>query len=203
MCGRYYIDDGRDSVELQGLLEDLNRRPTAEAVKTSGEIFPADLVPVVASSRRLTPAAFAMRWGYTLPGGKRIINARSETAGDKPLFRDGLRQRRCAVPASRYYEWARAEGQRVRYAIGPEDDGLFYMAGLYRLENGAPVFSILTRAPAADIAFIHDRMPVILPKALVKDWIDPRRSAEDLLAQAVLRLRWEQADQAVQLRLPL
>ncbi len=191
MCGRYWLDDGRDSVELGEIIGQINRRPAGEPVKTVGEIFPSDVAPVVASSRGLTPAAFAMRWGYGMGDGKRIINARSETAGEKPLFRDGMRQRRCAVPASRYFEWERAGGRRIKYAIRPEADGLFYFAGLYRIARGQPEFVILTRPPADSIAFIHDRMPVILPPGQAAEWTDPRREAGDILARAVLAVTHE------------
>ena len=53
MCGRYWIDDGRDNVELGEIIEQVNHRPAAGPVKTSGEIFPTDVVPVIASSRPL------------------------------------------------------------------------------------------------------------------------------------------------------
>ena len=186
MCGRYWFDDGRDDVALQGIIDQINRNPRSEAVKTSGEVFPSDLVPVVSSSRAMKPSVFAMRWGYLMPDGKRIINARSETAGQKPLFRDGMLQRRCAVPASRYFEWQRTGGKRTKYAVWPEGGGLFYMAGLYRITDGQPEFCILTRTPADGIAFIHDRMPVILPRDGVADWIDPRYPGDALFERAVL-----------------
>ena len=191
MCGRYRIDDGRDSIELHNIIEEVNRRVVVEPVKTSGEIFPTDIVPVMANSKNMTPAAFAMQWGYSLPDGKRIINARSETAEVKPMFRDGMLQRRCAVPATNYYEWERSGGTKTKYAIWPTGSELFYMAGIYRVESGKPVFSILTRDPADSIAFIHNRMPVILPSDLVKDWINLRYKAEDILNHAVLTLSHE------------
>ena len=193
MCGRYWIDDGRDNVELGEIIEQVNRRPAAGPVKTSGEIFPTDVVPVIASSKRLAPEAFAMGWGYGLGDGKRIINARSETAADRPLFQDGMRQRRCAVPASRYFEWERVGGRRTKYAIRPAREGLFYLAGLYRIADSRPEFVILTREPAQSIAFIHDRMPVILPRDRVADWTNPRRDAGDLLDHAVLAVTHEKA----------
>lgn len=186
MCGRYGIDDSRDSGEWQEILEQVNRRVVVEPIKSSGEIFPTDVVPVIARSRRLTPAAFAMRWGYAMPGGKRLINARSETAGERPLFRDGMLHRRCAVPATNYYEWERTGREKVKYAIRPATDGLLYMAGIYRVETDGPAFSILTRDPAESIAFIHDRMPVILPPELVGDWLNPEYSAGEILKHAVL-----------------
>ena len=112
MCGRYRIDDGHESIELHDIIEAVNRRVVVEPVKTSGDVFPTDVAPVVASDRKMEPAAFAMQWGYTLPNGRRVINARSETAQDRPLFRDGILGRRCAVPATNYYEWQRVGGAK-------------------------------------------------------------------------------------------
>ena len=191
MCGRYWIDDGRESVVLRGIIEAVNRRVVVETVKTSGEIFHADTVPVIANNKSMTPTAFVMRWGYTLPDGRHIINARSETAETKPMFADGMRQRRCAVPATRYFEWEKAGKAKTKYAIRPTDGELFYMAGIYRIEAGRLVFSILTREPADSIAFIHNRMPVILPRDLVKDWTNPQYRAGELLNHAVLDLSYE------------
>lgn len=185
MCGRYRIEDARDSAELHAIIEAVNRR-SREPVKTSGDIFPTDLAPVVANSRRLVPAAFAMRWGYTLEDGRHLINARSETAAIRPMFSEGLRQRRCAVPATSYYEWQRAgRVKKVKYDIRPAEGGLFYLAGIYRIEAGVPVFAILTREPAQTVAFIHDRMPVILSSALVNAWLDPACVPEEILERAL------------------
>ena len=109
------------------------------------------------------------------------------------MFRDGMRQRRCAVPATRYFEWEKRGGAKTKYAVWPSEDQMFYMAGLYRVESGMPEFVILTRDPADSIAFIHNRMPVILPPDLASDWTNPRYSAADLLAHAVLDVRFEKA----------
>lgn len=76
-----------------------------------------------------------MRWGYSFPGDRPVINARVETAADKPLFRDGMKQRRCLIPASHYFEWARQPGQRTKYALRPAQRGTVYLAGIYHLEN--------------------------------------------------------------------
>ena len=143
MCGRYYIDDGIDANELREIIDEVNRHSNADQVKTSGEVFPTDTVPIIANSRAMVPSAFAMSWGYSLPDGKRIINARSETAEEKAMFRDGMAQRRCVVPATNYFEWERAGKQKTKYAIRPAGNGLMYMAGIYRVENGRPVFTIL------------------------------------------------------------
>ena len=97
-----------------------------------------------------------------------------------------MTQRRCLVPAAHYFEWEKRGREKIKYAIKPADVSVLYMAGIYRIENGVPVFSILTREPASSISFIHDRMPVILPCALMTDWLNPRFKAEEVLRSATL-----------------
>ena len=77
MCGRYFVDRAESPEDLARIIDALNRK--GQIVKT-GEIFPSDPVPVIANSRAMQPAAFAMSWGYQIPGGSLIINARSESA---------------------------------------------------------------------------------------------------------------------------
>ena len=182
MCGRYYLE--RTTLLPHEAAALLNER-FERAVKLEGEVFPGDLAPVRAPNRRREKAAFAMEWGYTLPDGRRVINARSETAGEKPLFRDGMAHRRCVVPASRYFEWQREGKRRARYAVWAKDGGALCMAGVYRVEEGRAEFAILTRAPAEEIAFIHDRMPVLLPADLADAWLDAANDPKALLDQAL------------------
>ena len=187
MCGRYYVEAEDTEEELLAMLQTLNRRGLA--CKT-GEIFPTDTVAVIANSRALQPTPFAMTWGYTLPGGKRLINARSESAAEKPMFREGMLKRRCLIPASHYFEWTHDPRARMKCAIRPEGAGLMYMAGLYRLEEGRPVFTILTREPAPQIAFIHNRMPVILPRDAAGAWLQLQTPAAEVLARAEQNVVW-------------
>jgi putative SOS response-associated peptidase YedK len=190
MCNRYYIEveDREDDVEeLRRLMQELQRKSPerAAAVKTK-EVSPTDLALVIANNRRLVPAPLAMNWGYTLPGGgKPVTNARSETAAEKPMFRDGMLNRRCLVPASNYFEWEKRGKDRIKYAIRPAGRPVFYMAGVYRIEGNKPVFAILTREPAEPIAFIHDRMPVILPAEAHAEWLDIRSDGRDALRSAL------------------
>ena len=203
MCGRYFIDMDPSDDQLAEIMQDLNRRRltgggsaggASAALKTAGEIFPTDTVPVVANSRERgtnrpgRARAFAMRWGYTLSGSRRIINARSETAAQRPLFADGMRARRLLIPASGYYEWLRHDSKSRKYAIRLDGSDALYMAGLYRFEAGVPVFTILTRESAPSVAFIHDRMPVILPREAASDWLNPDYDAQDVLRAAALRV---------------
>ena len=191
MCGRYYIAEDDAAEELRQIIEAVNRR--SAGVKTSGEIRPGDTVPVLANSPTLQPGAYAMRWGYTLPDGKLLFNARSETAADKALFQDGMTQRRCLIPATCYFEWERRGKEKIKYAIAPEGSQMLYLAGIYRKEDNRAACTILTREPAESIAFIHNRMPVILPAEAVRDWLNIRYDAADVLKVAQENMQYRPA----------
>lgn len=194
MCGRYFIADEDEAEEIKQIIEAVNRKHNGgEGIKLAGEIFPGDKVPVIAASRSQKIMPFPMEWGYSAADGKKLINARSETASRKPTFRDGMLQRRCIVPASWYFEWNKSEPGRPKYAIGDGRHNVIYMAGVYRFEHEKPVFSILTREPAANISFIHNRMPVILPREAVREWLNPQRSGDELLERAVLDVNYRLA----------
>lgn len=181
MCGRFYLPENDMPEELQAIIDTLERRQGKPVRR--GEIRPADSAPVLARSKRNAPVPFLMRWGYSL-GGRLVINARSETAAASPLFADGMKNRRCLIPAGHYYEWERRGRERIRYAIRPEGQEMLYLAGVYRFEGAQPVFSVLTRTPSSEIAFIHDRMPVILPGSLAGAWLSPSSDAHSLLGMA-------------------
>lgn len=166
-------------------------------MKTSGEVFPSDIVPVLANSRQQDVQPFAMRWGYTFPNSKPVINARSETAAIKPMFKDGMKQRRCLIPATHYYEWEHRGRQSIKYAIRPERSRMLYLAGIYHLEKHddviVPTFTVLTREASPGISFIHDRMPVILPSEITTDWLDSRNYAVEVIQAAMLDMEYHPA----------
>jgi len=186
MCGRFYIPENDTPEELQAVIDALERRQGTPVRR--GEIRPADRAPVVAGNRQHIPTPFLMRWGYTLPGGRLVFNTRSETAAQRPLFADGVNQRRCLIPAAHYYEWEQRGRERIRYAIRPEGQRMLWLAGIYRFEDDMPVFSVLTRSPSEEIAFIHDRMPVILPPQAARDWLAPDGDWQAALSRASLAM---------------
>lgn len=199
MCGRFYIPDDDSNEELQQIINHLNR-VKGTPVKT-GEVCPTDIAAVIANSKAMNPTLFAMKWGYTLEKRTPIINARSETAAEKPLFRDGMQQRRCLIPASHYFEWEHMGKQKIKNAIKPAGSGAMYMAGIYRISNGVPEFTILTREPGACIRHIHDRMPVILPQEVTKDWLNPKYSAPDIIRSAITDMAFMPVDGAQQVQM--
>ena len=131
MCGRFYIAEEDTAEDLQRIIDSLNRRYKGNSpAKTKGEVRPTDIIPVVANSPSMAITAYAMKWGYTMPDGKPMFNARSETAEIKPLFSDGMKQRRCIIPATLYFEWEKRGAQRIKHAIFPTGCDMIYMAGI-------------------------------------------------------------------------
>jgi putative SOS response-associated peptidase YedK len=135
-------------------------------------VCPTNAVAVVTSDngqRRLRP----MRWGfiphwYKAPNdGPLLINARAETVAEKPAFRAACRARRCLVPVSGFYEWAREKGQTpLPWYVTRADGTPLVMAGIWQdWEHGddrLTTCAIVTTAANAAMARIHDRIPVIL-----------------------------------------
>jgi putative SOS response-associated peptidase YedK len=112
-----------------------------------------------------------------------MINARSETAGSKPAFRDSLRSRRCLIPADGFYEWAQTGKSKRPYCFEVSDGELFAFADLWDRwkdpsGNWITTCSILTTAPNAVTSLVHDRMPVILDPHSYDLWLDPGMSDE-------------------------
>ena len=129
----------------------------------------------------------AARWGFQPfwadgGAGRTWINARAETAWDSQAFGPALRSSRCIIPADAFYEWDRTVSPRQPYAIAPATDGeLLPMAGIWSATRHAPpTVAILTTAPNALVARVHDRMPVILDRDLIDDWLDPEARPADL-----------------------
>ena len=170
MCGRYWIEP-EDDYALLRIIDQMQRVDPELEVKTRGEIFPGDGVPALCLSRAGNVRSFGMAWGYSMPDGRKLINARSETAAEKPTFRDSMRARRCLLPMSAYFEWECRGRERIKYRIAPEGEGLHFLAGLYRFEGKYPVCTVLTATAAPEIAFIHDRMPVILSAEQQELWL--------------------------------
>ena len=199
MCGRYFLDE---SPELRPYVERMNRSPLiarfegSEKASCGREVRPSMTVPAVATDRRGRRAVFPMKWGFS--GRSLLINARSETAAVKPMFREAWEKHRCVLPAARYFEWERlsAGGKAAagrKYALRPRGEGVVWLCGLYRIEDGIPCCVILTRESAEGIRFIHDRMPLILPERLADEWIRPDASPESVAGAALDDMVWEPA----------
>lgn len=175
MCGRYYVEPKEGAMDLGELIARiLQREETLVQKMKLGEVFPTDIAPVLVADRDGIAQPQPMKWGFSRYDKKGvIINARSETAMNSPMFSQSMLQRRCLIPALYYFEWEKTGKNRIKYKIRPKGRGMITMAGIYRFERdlGAPVFAILTREAAPSIRFIHSRMPVIIPKNMRAAWL--------------------------------
>jgi putative SOS response-associated peptidase YedK len=188
MCSRYFLDaDGN-------VIAYTFRVPVNEPVARRFNIAPTQLAPVIRIGEGGAREAALLRWGLVpfwakdLSAGTKMINARSEGIEAKPAFRDALRQRRCLVPATGFYEWKGVPGRKQPYAITLPDRPVFAFAGLWdrwRPEGGDAVetFTIVTTDASPSVAQIHDRMPVILPAEGEERWL----SGEPVDARALLK----------------
>ena len=188
--------------ELRELVKEMNRSALAagfrkepeKPLEAEGEIFPSAVVPALALNRAGEERVFPMKWGFS-QRGKLLINARVETAAEKPTFRESWLSHRCVIPASWYFEWEHDEKKRAgqKYALRPEASGLVRLAGLYRLEDGLPVFVILTRPAADSLLWMHDRMPLMLPPDAAEAWIRPQSDPAAIARQCLTGVSWQLA----------
>ncbi|WP_164102974.1 SOS response-associated peptidase [Candidatus Laterigemmans baculatus] len=151
------------------------------------------LQPEVGQPRQLSLFRWGLvpSWADDVKIGNRMINARSETAAEKPSFRAAWKSRRCLIPADGYYEWQKTAEGKQPYEINASDGSLLALAGLWERNDkadagGQPLYSctILTTAANRFAAQIHDRMPVILRDDFIDRWLDPSFRDPELLHQA-------------------
>lgn len=196
MCGRYTLTSPAQVIaDTFGVEVDTDRVDAGPRYN----IAPGQDVWIVRAEGREERRRLArVRWGL-VPGwaekpsvGATMINARAETAAEKPAFRLPFRRRRCIVPADGFYEWQRRPSGSQPFLIEMRDAGRpFGMAGLWdhwRGPDGADVEScaILTTTPNELVGALHDRMPVILAPDDFDLWLDPRE-ADVVKLLAVLR----------------
>ncbi len=193
MCGRYRLARSKQLLAeyFDTDFDDLDWEPRHN-------LAPTQAVPIVrqmqvAEKPRTTLARWGLipSWTSDLASSPLMINARAETATNKPSFRDPLQRRRCLIPADGFYEWARrgaAKKARQPFCFEVGSAEVFAFAGIWdswRNPQGVVVEScaILTTTANHLLADMHDRMPVILPRERYSRWMDPRiQDSEQVLA---------------------
>ena len=181
MCGRYRLSRRKQIVEeyfdCPDWQDDWNPRYN---------IAPTQPVPVIRHNPKEPVRQISlMKWGLIPHWAKApsvatgTINAKSETATEKPAFRDPMKFRRCLIPADGFYEWKRTGGAKQPFCFEVNNGELFGLAGLWdgwkdASGNWVKTCSILTTTPNAVTSAVHNRMPVILDPARYDLWLDPR-----------------------------
>ncbi len=171
MCGRFTLTAPGDVVaEAFGLDEAPELAPRYNAAPGT----PVAALRARAGARRLEQITWGWGGGPSEGGAASLlINARSESAARKPAFREALLRRRCLVAADGFYEWRRAGLRREPFHFRGTDGRPFGLAALWTPQPGGDALVVLTTVPNAVVAEIHDRMPVILPRASFGAWLDP------------------------------
>jgi putative SOS response-associated peptidase YedK len=180
MCGRYRLTAKERYIRDHfGLESDVSWAPR-------WNIAPAQPVAVIRQNPKEPKRTFGLvRWGLIPYWAKdasigfKTINAMSETAAEKPAFRDAMSRRRCLIPADGFYEWLRVGvKEKQPYSFFMMDDSVFAFAGLWErwrdpAGEALETCTILTTKPNSLVADVHDRMPLILRQEDYDLWLDP------------------------------
>ncbi len=178
MCGRYVLFSDTEMADIRDIIDEVQRKINGE-IKT-GEVFPTDRAPVLIQKNGIiTPEA--AKWGFPNAHTKGVlINARAETAAEKPMFRRSLEWKRCMIPSTGFFEWTHT-GKKEKYLFNLPGTQSLYMAGLYNEFDGERRFVILTTEANRSISEIHSRMPVVLTESDRPYWMESYEGALHVL----------------------
>ncbi|MCD8154444.1 MAG: SOS response-associated peptidase [Clostridiales bacterium] len=187
MCSVFYMD--QDSVwKVRKFVNETDQK--IQEMVFQGDIHPTEPAPVISGCKNGLRLS-CMRWGY--PGFEKanvIFNARAESVREKKLFRNGIRYHRAVIPAKLFYEWNALKEKNI---FSRRDGNMLYFAGFYDLIGNEDRFVILTTCANESMSAVHDRMPLVLEEAQIKEWILDDGTAWKLLCQVPGGLR-RQAD---------
>lgn len=181
MCGRYTIKDPAGAALQIAIItgEDI------DVVAARYNVSPSQVMRIILGGDK--PKAQDSRWGLVPFWDKSEkpkmapINARSEEAFTKPMFRQSIQKRRCVIPADGFYEWQKLdEKTKVPFHICRKDNAVFFFAGIYEeaTEIRPPTYLLFTCQPNELMSPIHNRMPAILSANRIKDWLAPGNLSE-------------------------
>jgi putative SOS response-associated peptidase YedK len=209
MCGRYATARARQELldEFRIEVDETLTEDGEDLLQPDYNAAPTKLVPAVIQRApkdapgesvrllRMVRWGLVPSWAKDLSIGSRMINARVETAHEKPAFRKAWAQRRCLLPADGYFEWYTGEaepGQKATkqpFFLTPKDGGILPMAGLYELwksPEGEWVWTctILTTDATDEFGHLHDRTPMTVTDG--DAWLDPAvKDPRELLIPAM------------------
>lgn len=172
MCGRYLFDLKSD--ELKNYYDQLEPKAAANDITiASNEVFPSNHVVTLGINQDSKVVPGITTWGFEgFKKGKLMINARSETVEEKKTFAKAFRNSRCIFPMSGFYEW---DSNKQKFLFKAGEKQTLYIAGFYRIhktDSGLRTESIImTTKPNRSVSSVHDRMPLIVDRSHIKDWL--------------------------------
>lgn len=185
MCGRYWIDPMSGEIdEYWKIIRNVAKKQEQYKEKTisTGDVYPTNYVLTLGANKENQISPGITKWGFQgYKKGQLFFNARSESVEDKPTFSKSFRESRCVIPANGFYEW---DSSKQKYLFTGKSE-VIYLAGLYRLHktpDGMEAEStILTTSPNSSVKMIHDRMPLIVEKDKIAEWILDTEFARKLI----------------------
>jgi putative SOS response-associated peptidase YedK len=198
MCGRINVSD---HAGVQALLDYLDIPFYQNEFQVRFNIAPGATL-FTAYQQNKQNRGNGMVWGIVPPWAKPeqftrpLINARSETVWEKPSFRSLMKSQRAIVPINGFYEWKREKTRKTPYHIHSRDQSALALGALYQItKEGIMQCCIVTTSANESMEAVHDRMPVILSKETMSDWLYSEDKIQlDLLMQACPD-QWIQLDQ--------
>ncbi|MFT3731582.1 MAG: SOS response-associated peptidase [Hyphomicrobium sp.] len=188
MCARYSLTSPPEAVRA------FFRAPGVDDFPPRYNIAPSQPVLIARNSLRGEPELQLVQWGL-IPSWLRdpstlrspLINARAETAAEKPSFRGAMRHRRCLIPVTGFYEWTGKRSARQPHLIRLKGQDLFALGGIWETWLGADgseieTMAILTTAANAEMSHIHERMPLIVEPHDFARWLDCRSGTVEGIA---------------------
>lgn len=198
MCGRYRIEPAKDGWPALADLLTPAELAALRSIEPRPNIRPTQKVPVIRWAKDdPTPKLVEMRWGFIPPWWKQdkppqsTFNARCEEAPEKPMWRQAVRNARCLIPNTGWYEWApkfdpatgevklKRDGkpEKEPYEIRNPAAPAICFAGLWSRAtfkgDAIETCTIVTRPAISPLDAVHDRMPVIVSPDDYRDWLDP------------------------------
>lgn len=195
MCGRYTFYSASEILKKYDLEVNENLQLALD-MPDNYNVAPGAHMPVIVRGTQEHGLEF-MVWGLVPSWSKtpetdlKLINARSESLSEKPMWKRLLKSHRCVVPARGFYEWKTVDGKKQPYYITAKDNSVLSFAGLFdhwQDSEGVEMqsFTIITTEPNAEMSNIHNRMPVILSKQAMEIWLSPIELEPDQIHDLLL-----------------
>jgi len=191
MCGRINVSD---HAGVQALLAQLGILLDAASFHPRYNVAPSSDILVAFNGE--APEITVMQWGiippwaHTKPGSRPLINARLETAWDKPSFRKLISHTRGIVPVTGFYEWKQSGAKKQPYFIRGHEQQALALAAIYQeTKDGSREVAILTQEASGAMTQIHHRQPVMIAPESMRTWLaNDDRTALDAVATGQLAL---------------
>lgn len=194
MCGRYTLHQKNEKIAKR-----FNLAVAPDTIHENYNVAPGQMMPVITEDEQGRHLEF-MNWGFVPTWAKdpkigyKLINARSESIFEKPMWRGVIKRKRAIIPADGFYEWKRLDNSKTRkqpFYIHPKQTDLFGFAGIWETWKDASgqelkTYSIITTEPNKEMRAVHDRMPVILQKEDEDSWLSPVHNDDRGVIEALL-----------------